>query len=88
MKAAKRKYYEKLLTDKRERLELYKKREAELLLGEAQSYNIGSRSKSKFNVSLSELRDAIKALEAEINERENLVGGTAVRKVVSIIPSF
>lgn len=89
MNKSKRIYYENLLKDKRRRLELYKAREEELLTGEAQSYSLGSRSKSKFNISLTELQNAIKKLEEEIAELENLLyGNSGSRKVISIIPSF
>ena len=55
-----RKTIEIELTGKRERLELYLKREAEMLSGGVQSYGIGSRNLSRYNTDLAAIRAAIK----------------------------
>lgn len=61
-----RKTIEIELTGKRERLELYLKREAEMLSGGVQSYGIGSRNLSRYNTDLAAIRAAIKELEDDI----------------------
>ena len=47
---------------KRSRLELYLKREAEMLDGGVQSYGIGSRNLARYNTDLSAIRAAIKEM--------------------------
>ena len=59
-----------------------------MLTGSAQSYSLDSRSKTNYNMSLSELRAAIQKLEEEIEELEGLISGTRSRKCVAIIPRF
>lgn len=59
-----------------------------MLTGSAQSYNLGSRSKTSYNMSLSEIRTAIQRLEEEIEELEGLISGKSSHKVMSIIPRF
>ncbi len=88
MNANKKAQYTKQLELKRERLRNYLLKEELLLKGEAQSYGIGSRSKSKFNVSLAELQKIITQLETEIKELETLLNGNGSRKAVSIVPAF
>ena len=80
--------YKKQLLEKQERLLLYKDMEAKMLTGSAQSYSLGSRSKTNYNMSLSEIRTAIQKLEEEIEELEGLISGKSSRKVMSIIPRF
>lgn len=80
--------YKKLLQEKQERLVLYKDMEVKMLTGSAQSYSLGSRSKTNYNMSLSEIRAAIQKLEEEIEELEGLLSGTKSRKCVAIIPRF
>ena len=57
------------LSIKRNRLELYLKREAEMLDGGVQSYGIGSRNLARYNTDLGSIRAAIKQLEADIEGR-------------------
>ena len=59
-----------------------------MLTGSAQSCSLGSRSKTNYNMSLSEIRTAIQKLEEEIDELEGLIFGKSSRKVMSIIPRF
>ena len=80
--------YKKLLQEKQERLVLYKDMEVKMLTGSAQSYSLGSRSKTNYNMSLSEIRAAIQKIEEEIEELEGLLSGTKSRKCVAIIPRF
>ena len=80
--------YKKLLLEKQERLQLYKDMEVKMLTGSAQSYSLGSRSKTNYNMTLIEIRAAIQKLEEEIEELEGLISGTRSRKCVAIIPRF
>ena len=80
--------YKKLLLEKQERLQLYKDMEVKMLTGSAQSYSLGSRSKTNYNMTLSEIRAAIQKLEEEIEELEGLISGTRSRTCVAIIPRF
>ena len=59
-----------------------------MLTGRAQSYSLGSRSKTNYNMPLSEIRRAIQKLEKEIEELEGLISGTRFRNCVAIIPCF
>lgn len=79
----------KRLIERREvvqaRLDAYLKLEAEMLADPVQSYTIGSRSLSKHNMSLADLRDAIKELEEELEELDSQIndaGRRAGRAVV------
>ena len=80
--------YKKQLLEKQERLQLYKDMEVKILTDNAQSYSLGSRSKTNYNMSLSEIRTAIQKLEEEIEELDGLISGKSSRKVISIIPRF
>ena len=88
VKMTKTERYKKQLLEKQERLQLYKDMEVKMLTGSAQSYSLGSRSKTNYNMSLSEIRTAIQKLEEEIEELEGLISGKSSRKVMSIIPRF
>lgn len=81
-----RKTIEIELTGKRERLELYLKREAEMLSGGVQSYGIGSRNLSRYNTDLAAIRAAIKELEDDIAALEALLNGQRPRKAVGVVP--
>ena len=59
-----------------------------MLTDSAQSCSLGSRSKTNYNMSLSEIRTAIQKLEEEIEELEGLLSGSKSRKCVAIIPRF
>ena len=74
------------LTAKRNRLELYLKREAEMLDGGVQSYGIGSRNLARYNTDLSQIRAAIKPLEDEIANLEGALNGQKPRKAVGVVP--
>lgn len=74
------------LTAKRNRLELYLKREAEMLDGGVQSYGIGSRNLARYNTDLSQIRGAIKQLEKEITNLEGALNGQKPRKAVGVVP--
>lgn len=55
-----------------------------LAKGQVQSYTIGSRSLTKFD--LTKLMEEIKELEKEVDELERLLQGGKRRKAVGIIP--
>lgn len=74
------------LAAKRNRLELYLKREAEMLDGGVQSYGIGSRNLARYNTDLSQIRAAIKQLEDEIANLEGALNGQKPRKAVGVVP--
>lgn len=74
------------LTVKRGRLELYYKREAEMLDGGVQSYGIGSRNLSRYQTDLSSVRTTIKQLEDQIAALEEVLAGRGSRKAVGVVP--
>ena len=73
---------------KKTRLALYYKQEEKMLTDGVQSYGIGSRSLTRYNADLADIRAAIKTLEGEIKELDGLISGTKSRKVVGVIPRF
>lgn len=81
-----RKRIEDRLRRNRERRDLYLKREAEILEGQAISYTIGSRSLTRSSTSLDDLRDAIKRLDDEIAEDEALLCGCRSRYAGAVVP--
>lgn len=81
-----RKTIEAELSIKRDRLDLYLKREAEMLDGGVQSYGIGSRNLARYNTDLSTIRAAIKELEEEITTLEGALSGQKPRKAVGVVP--
>lgn len=74
------------LVTKSKRLDLYYKREAEMLDGGVQSYGIGSRNLARYNTDLAQVRAAIKELEAEVARLEGLLTGQKPRKAVGVVP--
>ena len=74
------------LTTKRERLANYLKREAEMLTGGVQSYGVGSRNIARYNTDLSQIRAAIKELEADIASLEGQLSGQKPRRAVGVVP--
>jgi hypothetical protein len=73
---------EEKIKDLRERLELYKAREKEMLTGGVQSYGVGSRSATRYNTDLSQIRAAISEIEEQISALES----KSPRKAVGVIP--
>lgn len=55
-----------------------------LISGQVQSYSIGSRSLTKFDIT--KLREEIKQLEMEIDQLEGMLEGGSRRKAVRVIP--
>lgn len=88
----------KISSVKRERLEkkkekiterltnLYEKEEEMLSSGAVQSYSIGSRSISKYGLSLKDLQSEIQRLEQELEILETTLLGGSPRKVVAAVP--
>ena len=70
----------------RARLELYERREAEILSGGEQSYGIGSRNLSRYQADLAEVRRAIDELTEEIDGLEAQLAGDAVRAAFAVVP--
>lgn len=70
----------------RARLELYERREAEILSGGVQSYGIGSRNLSRYQADLAEVRSAIDELIEEIDGLEAQLAGDAVRAAFAVVP--
>ena len=61
-------------------------RELEMLRGGAQTYGIGSRNITRYNMDLTAIRNAIKDLQKEIAQLEGELGGGSARKAVSVVP--
>ena len=80
--------YQAELERKQTRLDLYYKQEEKMLTDGVQSYGLGSRSLTRYNADLADIRSAIEKLEEEIRELKGLVSGTKSRKVRSVIPRF
>ena len=80
--------YKVELERKQARLEMYYKQEEKILTGGVQAYGVGSRSLTRYNTDLSQVRDTINKLEAEIEELEGLITGNKSRKVKSVIFRF
>ncbi len=77
--------YEKIQITK-DRLDLYYKKEREILDGGVQAYGLGTRSVTRYNAALSEVRAAIKALQKELEDLEAQLNGSKARKAVGVIP--
>lgn len=73
---------EEKIAQLRKRLELYYKREEEMLNGGVQSYGLGTRSATRYQTDLSTIRNAIKELEEEIASLES----KSKRRAVGVIP--
>lgn len=68
------------------RLDLYYKREAEMLDGGVQSYGLGSRNVTRYNTDLAQIRAAIAQIKKEIAALEAKANGGSARKAVGVIP--
>ncbi len=81
----KRVYIEEKLQLKKDRLDLYLKREAEMLSGGAMSYGIGSRNLTRYQIDLGNIRKAITELEDEIAALEEQLDGNGARGAVAVV---
>jgi len=70
----------------KKRLDLYYKREAEMLDGGVQSYGLGTRSVTRYNTDLAQIRAAIDELKKEIAALEAQLSGGKARKAVGVVP--
>jgi hypothetical protein len=75
-----------LLEELLERRTLYKAAEAAILSGKPYSYTIGPRSKTNFALNLTDLRKAIRELNAEIAELEDIKYGGGAKRTQAVIP--
>ena len=80
--------YQEELAQKKERLKLYLDMEVKMLTGSAQSYSLGSRSKTNYSMTPDQVRNAISKLEEEISELEGLISGKKARKCMQVVPRF
>ena len=80
--------YKAQLERKQDRLEMYYKQEEKILNGGVQAYGVGSRSLTRYNTDLAQVRDTINKLEKEIEELEGLIAGNNSRKVKSVVLRF
>lgn len=71
------------IAKKKERLNMYYIAEEKIICG-AQSYELGTRSLTRAN--LSEIRKVISALESEIAELEKIEKGRKPRQAFAIVP--
>ena len=75
------------LTQTRERLSLYLKREADVLdKNGVQSYGIGSRNLQHYSTALKDIQDMIEKLRARIRELEAELAGRSARRALGVVP--
>lgn len=74
------------LESKKERLQLYLQREAEMLKGGVQSYGVGTRNATRYSTDLAVIAKKIEELEDEIKEMEDLMAGKSPRRAVGVVP--
>ena len=79
-------YIKEQIADKKERLALYRQMERNILEGLPQSYGIGTRSVSRYSMSLDDLMNAIATLEKELDNLENMLAGSNRRRAVGVVP--
>lgn len=70
---------------KKQRLELYYKREAEMLDRGVQSYGMGTRNLARYNTDLNAIQEEIQTLENEIENLEGMLNGKSRRKAVGVV---
>lgn len=74
------------LTRTRERLDLYLKREADMLSDGVQLYTIGSRSLQRYQTVLSSVQAEIDKLQKKVDQLEAELAGGCARRAVGIVP--
>ena len=74
------------LEEKKARRSAYLDRETEMLRGGVQSYGIGSRNLTRYQTDLSNIREAIKELEKEIEQLEKQLSGRTNRRALGVVP--
>ncbi len=74
------------IKQKKERLKMYLEKETYMLSPNGiQSYGIGTRNASRYDLDLAEIQKAIEKLEKEIDELEGLEAGKKPRKIVGVV---
>ena len=81
-----RKQLRRRIGDSRARLELYRRREAEILSGGVQSYGIGSRNLARYQADLALVRTAIDELTEKIEGLEAELAGVPRRAAFAVVP--
>lgn len=88
--AARRRSKETIRTElesARTRLNLYLKREADMLdENGVQSYGIGSRNLQHYSTALKDIQDMIEKLRTRIRELEAELSGQSARRAVGVVP--
>lgn len=74
------------LTRTRERLNLYLKREKEMLDGGVQLYTIGSRNLQRYQTTLSSVQAEIDKLQKKVDQLEAELAGGSARRAVGVVP--
>lgn len=81
-----REWIETELVRTRKRLDLYLKREEEMLDGGVQLYTIGSRNLQRYQTTLSSIQAEIDRLQKKIDELEAELQGGSARRAVGVVP--
>lgn len=75
------------LTETKERLELYRAREKEMLSKDGvQLYTIGSRNLQRYQTSLASIQAEIDKLSKRVDELEDELAGYTPRRAVGVVP--
>lgn len=74
------------LTRTRKRLDLYLKREADMLGDGVQLYTIGSRNLQRYQTTLSAVQAEIDKLQKKVDQLEAELAGGSARRAMGIIP--
>lgn len=74
------------LTRTRKRLDLYLKREADMLGDGVQLYTIGSRNLQRYQTALSAVQAEIDKLQKKVDQLEAELAGGSARRAMGIIP--
>lgn len=70
----------------KERLKMYLEKESYMLSKDGiQSYGMGTRNATRYDLDLAEIRKAIEKLEKDIEELEGLEVGKKPRKIVGVV---
>ena len=76
------------LTRTRKRLDLYLKREADMLGDGVQLYTIGSRNLQRYQTALSAVQAEIDKLQKKVDQLEAELAGGSARRAMGIIPRY
>ena len=70
----------------RKRLDLYLKREEDMLSGGVQLYTIGSRNLQRYQTTLSSVQAEIDKLQKKVDHLEAELAGGSARRAVGVVP--